>query len=289
MHEKQKLITKWIENAKWSPSGGNLQPWLFILDFDNSQNSLDIITLHLVLNPNAIKERSPLDVSGTASLISLGCITTSIKHIAALDSYRLEIEVIEKDHSYVDTSIKLTFIQDLSLKNHQFKLDHILNRSTNREPFKKKKIDENITKELVSILESFANLKLFNILNKKDFFKIYKEIEKIRWKNNQYVDSLFTEINFKEKTHEFSNKIPLSQLGLSFIDKLFFGGLNHFIFLRRICQFLLADLLVFKSLKNYRSKGSEIFFLQAKTHDVKSLFELGCLFQEIWLLTEKII
>ncbi len=290
MPTKTQMIMKWIEVAKWAASGGNLQPWhIQLISNAESENDLAEIKLQLSLDQEAWLEKSPLDIKGSASLIALGSLTTNLKYMAEKDSYVLQYELSErKDYDFYQTRVDLIFkkkTEDQALE--PFDLNLLLTRHTDRYPYRREQIPEKLIQEMATISSEFTPLKFFNIKNKHSFFSHYFKVECIRWRDNDFVDSLLREINFDLDINKYKNKIPIGQLGLSSLDQKVFKALNKYMFLRRTLQKLLPSFLAFKSLINYRFYSDRIYVIQTSEFTAAQSFELGLLFQELWLVAEK--
>lgn len=290
MSTKTIITRQWIETAKWAASGGNFQPWQIqlVVGEKDEVDKIDEIKLKITINQKACTEQSPLDVKGSATVISLGCLTTNLKYIAQADSYTCQYELNEVTNNFYQTEVNLTFKKEYKYKPVMpFNVNLLLTRHTDRYPYKRKKIPEELIGEINQVSKDFLPLKTFSISKKHRFFKHYFKAECIRWKSNTYVDSLFSEINFDHDIKKYADKIPVGQLGLSRLDEMVFKALNKSKILRRTLQRFLPAFLAFKSLVNYKYFSDKIFIIQTNEFNVAQIFKLGLLFQELWLLAEK--
>ncbi len=288
MMSKATIATRWLERAKSSPSGGNVQPWIVTLLLEESEeNFADEIQLKVEVDQNELRNKSPLDINGSATIISLGCFTTTLKYVALIDGYHLSFDIIDDKLSFLETKAILSFqfVGEINVKTHS--LETILNRATNREPFANKEIPIHINEEIQSLTKAFGSLRIFQIQDKKKFFNIFRNLENIRWRRNDYTDSLMDEISDETNPEHFPNKIPLDQLGLSYMDRIFFKSLKKNLLWRRICQMVSFPIFASKSIKNYLQASNQLHFIQAKKFNAAQCFEIGLLFQELWLMAEK--
>lgn len=193
-------VKKWLELAKWAPSGGNLQPW--IVDYDDTDSC---IYLSLRVNAFYKKEAPLMDMGLYASAISLGALALNIEIAANNDGFTLTKEIVKEDFVF------LKFIQQEPLYV-SYTNEDVINRRTDRFRYKNQRLPETFKTRYEEIKKRYPRHRVMDIFeNKKKLGKIFSELERIRWKNFSLIKSTLEELNF-DKVKQTG--IPSEQLGV---------------------------------------------------------------------------
>lgn len=281
------IVQKWLDIARWAPSGGNAQPWL--VDFDDSKNS---IAIRLSIDPEYFPKHSPLDVKGSAAVLALGCLTTNLIALAAEDDYGLSDQNFHLGKDYWQSSVLLTFKKGIHCKK-TYTRDEILSRHTNRSPFAKKPIPEQVRNAIFKIGQTYTKLSLFDFTtNKKSVIRELVQLEAIRWQAKSYFNSFLSEVGFSsnlEENYERNpDKIPITQLGVSKVHQSILRMLQRWPIIHNfLAHGPFFKIAAKKTLSNYDKHCDRLYFIQAKGNSFEHCFELGKAYQEIWLETHR--
>lgn len=280
---QSKYAQEWLNSAKWAASGGNAQPW--VVEFDEQEEG---ITFKLSIDTEYAKHPSAMDINGCGSVMGLGCLALNLEVMASLDKFQITQKTWDFQKDFWGSSVFLYFSHD-SMTESNFSQIDILNRRTDRHRYKKDSIPGELQVSIKKILNKYEMLNYFEFASgNKKLSEGLLQLEKIRWQNKQFLTSLLSEISFGKDEKEIKDKIPSSQLGVSYIDV---------IFLRFISRFPRLGLALFrlgfhripaqKGISNYINHCDRILFLEAKKYNFTDCFELGRCFQEIWLETNR--
>lgn len=269
-----------VEHANYAPSGGNVQPWIWIYDKRG--------VLHLI--HDRVRSHSLLDYKGTGSLIAFGAALENLRLICAQKG--IETEEILHANSFEDDLIaSIRFVsksKEPRQKEKDFELvNGIKIRCTNRKNPARKLLDvyqmESIKafcqnpdfileeiqemdqlENLAKVIGGMDRMRLFHQQGLKDF------IHEIRWNDQEAfetkdgIDVATLELNGTEKAAMGLLKDPRT---VSFFRKFFMGyGLT-------------------KISKATITSSSAMFLLSGKDFSPKSYLEAGKILQKIWLWT----
>lgn len=269
-----------VEHANYAPSGGNVQPWIWIYDKRG--------VLHLI--HDRVRSHSLLDYKGTGSLIAFGAALENLRLICAQKG--IETEEILHANSFEDDLIaSVRFVsksKEPRQKEKDFELvNGIKIRCTNRKNPSRKLLDihqmESIKafcqnpdfileeiqemdqlENLAKVIGGMDRMRLFHQQGLKDF------IHEIRWNDQEAfetkdgIDVATLELNGTEKAAMGLLKDPRT---VSFFRKFFMGyGLT-------------------KISKATITSSSAMFLLSGKDFSPKSYLEAGKILQKIWLWT----
>lgn len=269
-----------VEHANYAPSGGNVQPWIWIYDKRG--------VLHLI--HDRVRSHSLLDYKGTGSLIAFGAALENLRLICAQKG--IETEEILHANSFEDDLIaSVRFVsksKEPRQKEKDFELvNGIKIRCTNRKNPARKLLDvyqmESIKafcqnpdfileeiqemdqlENLAKVIGGMDRMRLFHQQGLKDF------IHEIRWNDQEAfetkdgIDVATLELNGTEKAAMGLLKDPRT---VSFFRKFFMGyGLT-------------------KISKATITSSSAMFLLSGKDFSPKSYLEAGKILQKIWLWT----
>ncbi|AMQ56385.1 Rv1355c family protein [Algoriphagus sanaruensis] len=269
-----------VEHANYAPSGGNVQPWIWIYDKRG--------VLHLI--HDRVRSHSLLDYKGTGSLIAFGAALENLRLICAQKG--IETEEILHANSFEDDLIaSIRFVsksKEPRQKEKDFELvNGIKIRCTNRKNPSRKLLDihqmESIKafcqnpdfileeiqemdqlENLAKVIGGMDRMRLFHQQGLKDF------IHEIRWNDQEAfetkdgIDVATLELNGTEKAAMGLLKDPRT---VSFFRKFFMGyGLT-------------------KISKATITSSSAMFLLSGKDFSPKSYLQAGKILQKIWLWT----
>ena len=279
----------WLELAKWSPSGGNAQPWH--VEYEESFNQ---VAFRLTIDPEYQKNSSLMDVLGTASALALGSLTQNLIVIAESENYKLTQQSFENNNSIWTSAANLLFEKDSKsftiekpFVTHSplVTVDTLKDRHTHRGVFNSKKLPIEFTQSLENILHNFSTLKFkFIDPGNMDLYRSLSILEKIRWQNKRYLSSLLSEIGFDKNETDLIDKIPSTQLGVSTFDQMNLKMIKKFVGVGTAAMNLgMSALPVMKSTRRFVMNCQQTIFIQIDENNFKNCFELGRCFQQLWL------
>lgn len=283
MSDSTPRVKRWLETARWAASGGNAQPWL--VEFHETPGE---IAIKLSIDPQYIPKHSPLDVKGAAAALSLGCLTTNLIALAAQDEFGLSDTKIHSAEDYWKGSVVLTF--KTSVPAHKtYTAGEIINRRTNRYPFQTREIPEELRHTIWNLPKKYRKLAISEYSkNKAEVIAELAPLERIRWHATSYFRSFLSEVSFHPDIQREPDKIPVSQLGIGKSDQASMRMLARHPSLHGFLRKIFFHHLVAKqALEGFRKNCDRIYFLQAPENGFEACFELGRVFQEIWLETER--
>lgn len=273
---------KWLDTAKWAASGGNAQPW--DIEFDEKPTG---VSIRLAICAEYSKNPSAMDKGGEASVMALGCLAVNLEIMANLDKYELSHKLWDLQKNFWTSSVTLFFTQNSNVEA-KYSIQDILQRKTDRTAYKKTEIAGKTLVDIRLIVRKYEILQHFEFnKNRKELAPALLEIEKLRWKNSELLQSLVSEVSFGKDEKAVLDKIPSSQLGVPFMDVLLLRTLKLFPKLTALFKWGLHQIASRKSLANYIKHSDRLFFIQAKANDFQCCFDLGSCFQEIWLQANK--
>lgn len=274
----------WLEKAKWAPSGGNAQPW--IVEFDENFNQ---VAFRLSIDPTYKTKASLMDVGGTASALSVGCLVENLILIAENDSFSLIYHRIESSEDLWGGAVQLLFekkSQKISLTpKAQVAPEMVLERYTHRGIYNQKKLSDDFIIRFMEIIDEFKILKykIFEPKNKL-LYKALSALERVRWQHQPYMQGLLSEIGFRKDEKDSSIKIPSTQLGISYFDQWFLRALRKFPGTGKMLMKMgLAKIPVMKSTLRFVNNCQMVVFIQAPENDFSSSYKLGRCFQRLWI------
>jgi len=275
-----KYAKAWVELARWAPSGGNAQPWKV-----GCEETSNEVAFQLSIDPEYRKKASLMDVKGVASVIALGGFFKSLKIAAANDGFQEKMFRWIESSDFWGSAIEFSFEKQSGAGVSSITNSELRDRNTNRGPFYTDDIPHSLIRSFEKIRKELPDLKVVEIpVGDKNLISILQKLQKIRWQHQGFLMSLIKEIGFDPSDKSYSEKIPLSQLGISKIESLIFKSIGRkpewAIYLLRMGFYLLP---VRKSVLTFANESSRIYFIQAPQFDFKSAFHLGVCLQDLWL------
>ncbi|GMQ29382.1 Rv1355c family protein [Algoriphagus confluentis] len=266
-----------IAQANQAPSGGNVQPWIWIYDKKG--------LLHLFHDKE--RSHSMLDYKGTGSLIAFGAALENVRLVSA--KLGIEVEILSHVADFEENCIAtVRFLSKLknSLKVPYFDLaEGIGLRCTNRKNSKRILLDQeviqgfqNLAKEgglELKIAETDQDLeKLAGIVGGMDRMRLFHEeglmdfIKEVRWT--------------EEDAKRTRDGIDLATLELSGTEKAAMGLLRDARTVKFFRKFLMGYGLT-KISKDTMTSASVVMALQGKDFSAQAYLNAGTVLQRIWI------
>lgn len=284
MSEPQKnLASKWLEIARWAPSGGNAQPWM--VHFEEDERHVAFV---LRIDPDYQKISSLMDVEGIASAMALGSFFKNLSITAAQDGAFLLSCRPSQSGSIWNGKAEFIFEKRGARNLSVITIHDLQQRRTDRGEYRTESVPASLLNRIQDVLRNYPQLKYTEIVRKNKFLiRVLSALQKVRWQHAGFLQSLLNEIGFSSSDPHHQQKIPVPQLGVSRFESLFLSWMNQN---PKAAAFLMKigfhTMPVRKGVLTFTNACDRIFFLQAPTFDFKSAFELGACFQEIWLSAE---
>lgn len=274
--EKEELF-KLVNYANMAPSGGNVQPWIWV--FDKKGN------LHLFHDQN--RSHSLLDYKGSGSLIAFGAALENLRLAAA--NLNLEIEIHHQIKGFEEDLIaSVRFIsKGVDPKKVPFfdLFPGIQIRSTNRKNTTKTFLNQSILDQLLQIVEN-TEYELEWISELAELEKLAKVIggmDRMRLFHEQGLSDFISEVRWNEKeAFETKDGIDIATLELSGTERAAMGLLKDPRTVRFFRKFLMGYGLT-KISKDTVTTSSAMFLLKGKTFDSTTYLNSGGVLQRIWL------
>lgn len=275
------LIQKWVEIARWAPSGGNVQPWNIIAQAGTHQQLILRVDKSYAAHP------SLLDLDGSAVIIAFGTFVESLSVAAEVDGYHIEKIKLNNSESFFHCTVEITFkinsmasVKALEILGAQ-KIANIKSRHTNRNLYQKKAIPESFI-DWIKEQSSSLNLRFTPIDQERPkLIKYLSLFEKVRWEDPHLLHSLLEEITLKSESS--MTGIPVTNLGAGFDGQMLISLLKNHPSLRRLLSFGLSNVISQISIKRPITRAGHFIFLSAEKNNFESYFNLGRLIQRTWL------
>ncbi|HPI39656.1 MAG TPA: hypothetical protein PLJ21_02560 [Pseudobdellovibrionaceae bacterium] len=281
------LILSWLDVAERAPSGGNAQPWSVSI-VEESKLNLSKITLKI--DQEYKKNPSMMDLDGAASVMALGAFVETLDQVANLDGFKVNEIYFNHTDVYFDGVVEVLFSingdsKEISLEEKNKEILNIKNRRTNRNIFLKKEIPKDFLIFLKQ--EAFkANIQITLIdEEREELISQLSRLDKIRWQYEKLRDSLFDEISLEMEKSLIG--IPIHQLGLNVLDVFMFTLMKKIKFLRYLTRWGLSWVIQKKSIVRPLRQASLFAYLSTSEQTYKSNFNLGRLFQKVWLESQR--
>lgn len=266
-----------VSFANLAPSGGNIQPWIWVFDKNG--------VLHLF--HDQVRSHSLLDFKGTGSLIAFGAALENIRLFCSKAGIEIEvIEHIEQFEEDLIASIRFEIKHNESLNLvHSELVEGVALRCTNRKNTPKKNLEpgllelfNNLAEEEgldLEYIESKENLeKLSGIIGGMDRMRLFHEqglhdfIEEVRWSD--------------EEAKKTKDGIDIATLELSGTERAAMGLLKDPRTVRFFRKFLMGYGLTKISHETLMS-SSALFLLEGDEFSPKSFLKAGKVLQRIWV------
>ena len=275
------LIHKWVQIARWAPSGGNAQPW---------RVTVSDLSVRISVDPDYRIDPSPMDSTGIAAAIALGAFAFTLECAAAVDGYKIAQKTIQSRASLWDGYVEIRF--EPGDVEPRFSIAQIRSRQTERLPFSEEAIDPAVLLRLREIFNRVKGVRAVELTaqtspSKIAIFKPLASLEKIRWQNSVLLGALLEEINFGKEEKSRVTGIPASQLGATVFELGLLSVIKRIKILRIALQVGFENLAIRKALGVIVRKSGALFFVQTEIgragNEFSACFGLGELFQEAWL------
>lgn len=266
-----------LEKANMAPSGGNVQPWIWIYD----QKGI----LHLF--HDQVRSHSMLDFLGTGSLIAFGAAIENLRLQAA--SMGLEIDLIEQIENFEEDCIaSIRFLgchsNPIAVPNHEL-AEGIAIRNANRKNTKKEVLPRQVIASYIEMAESeglFLDIKVEEReLNKLS--KVVGQMDRLRLFHEQGLKDFIHEVRWtEEEAKETLDGIDIATLELSGTEKAAMGLLKDPRTIKLLKKFLMGYGLTKISHQTIIT-SSAVFLLRGKDFTPKTYLKAGKVMQQIWL------
>lgn len=263
--------------ANLAPSGGNIQPWVWVMDQKG--------VLHLFHDRE--RSHSLLDYKGTGSLIAFGSALENLRIYCGKHGF--EVDIIDQVQSFEDDLI--ASIRFVSKQNQSIDIPHldlyegVRIRCTNRKNTKK----ENLTPEQIQMvfdLIQSEGLKLDYLEEEQELERLSEILggmDRMRLFHQQGLQDFIHELRWNDKeAKESSDGIDIATLELSGTEKAAMGLLRDPRTVKFFRKFLMGYGLT-KISHTTLMASSAIFLLQSKKYKASSVLEAGRILQRIWV------
>ncbi|WP_439475312.1 Rv1355c family protein [Algoriphagus formosus] len=263
--------------ANLAPSGGNIQPWVWVMDQKG--------VLHLFHDRE--RSHSLLDYKGTGSLIAFGSALENLRIYCGKHGF--EVDIIDQVQSFEDDLI--ASIRFVSKQNRSIDIPHldlyegVRIRCTNRKNTKK----ENLTPEQIQMvfdLIQSEGLKLDYLEEEQELERLSEILggmDRMRLFHQQGLQDFIHELRWNDKeAKESSDGIDIATLELSGTEKAAMGLLRDPRTVKFFRKFLMGYGLT-KISHSTLMASSAIFLLQSKKYTASSVLEAGRILQRIWV------
>jgi len=271
---REELI-KLVESANLAPSGGNIQPWIWIVD--------SIGVLHLFHDQE--RSHSLLDYKGTGSLIAFGAALENLRIEAAQMGIEMEEVVhIKAFEEQLIASIRFVSKQADSLQVPFYELvEGIPLRCTNRKNSKRIPLGQ----DQLEAIYQFVDQREFSLShldkNLDELAKVVGGMDRMRLFHQQGLTDFIQEIRWSDKdARESGDGIDIATLELSGAEKAAMGLLKDPRTVSFFRKFLLGYGLT-KISNDAITSASAIFLLSASKFNPNTYLEAGKILQRIWL------
>lgn len=275
---KQEIIDL-VKDANLAPSGGNVQPWIWIFDKRG--------ILHLY--HDQVRSHSLLDFKGTGSLIAFGAALENLRLSAARAGISIEIipQIKDFDENLI-ASVRFISKSDQEIKVPFADLyPGIAIRSTNRKNSSRVLLSdqqkdqiEQFVKSTGLFLESITDIHELEALA-----KVTGGMDRMRLFHEQGLVDFINEVRWNDKeAKETLDGIDIATLELSGTERAAMGLLKDPRTVRFFRKFLMGYGLT-KISKDTITTASSIYLLQGDQFDPSTYLNAGRVLQRIWLWT----
>jgi len=258
-----------IDAAVKAPSPDNSQPWIF----KPRENKLTI-------EQDEKRARHSLNYDNTASLIGLGGVIESISIAASHNKLKATIRLPDYALSKFPWAI-------MEFERSEIQADELYSaidiRATDRRPFKKGKMSENIKKELLKDHLRFRGTGFHLKENISDtFHNLLLQTDRIMWEHKDVHRDIFSWVRFTIKEMKNSRDgMGLRSMGINFVQAPLFWLVKNFqiqkifnpLFFLKAYQFHLSRLI--------RSSAG-FGLVTVSTNTPEDLVQAGRLWYRLW-------
>lgn len=275
------LVKSWIYKAKWAASGGNAQPWAVEI----VSASTHTVEVRVSIDSKYRQHPSPMDVDGLASVMALGCFSFYMEVIAQGDHYCFEDAELVSGSTPWDFAVVLMFTRSEESSRPYGETD-LRMRWTDRSPFLRDPLPTRLIQRIEQATSRVAGVHFTWVDSQlPEWIPWLRKLEYLRWCHSPLRDGLFDEISFSGSRNDDSenHKIPLSQLGAGKVDQTFLALLKRFPGLRAILEWGPAHMISRKAVDLPLKNCAAVGVLQVESGSEGQCFEMGRLFQELWV------
>jgi hypothetical protein len=274
--EREELVSL-VEAANLAPSGGNIQPWIWVFDKKG--------ILHLVHDQE--RSHSLLDYQGSGSLIAFGAALENLR----LKASSLGIHLEERIHirNFGERLIgSIRFLQKLPHPlevAHRELVEGIGLRCTNRKNSQKTFLDGEQLSRIYSFVHD-SDLSLHHLEKGDELEKlsgILGEMDRMRLFHPQGLLDFIKEVRWSDReAKESGDGIDMATLELSGAERAAMGLLKDVRTVEVFRKFSLGYGLT-KLSKPSITSSSAVFLLSASGFDAETYLESGKILQRIWI------
>jgi molybdopterin/thiamine biosynthesis adenylyltransferase len=270
-------LGKILSMANMAPSGGNIQPWIWLFDRKG--------ILHLFHDQE--RSRSMLDFKGTGSLIAFGAALENLRLAAAREG--IEIEIINHIREFEEELIcsvrfLAKFKNPIQVPFWEL-VEGVSLRCTNRKNPNRQLLEKSQLEELTA----FASKEGFSVkvIEKMDDLEGLAELvggmDRMRFFHEEGLMDFIKEVRWTEKEAiDRRDGIDIATLELSGAEKAAMGLLKDPRTVKFFRKFLLGFGLT-KISKDTITKSSTIMLLQGDKFTPKTYLEGGEILQRVWI------
>lgn len=270
-------LEKILSMANMAPSGGNIQPWIWVFDHKG--------ILHLFHDQE--RSHSMLDFKGTGSLIAFGAALENLRLATANEG--IEIEIINHIRQFDEDLIcSVRFVSKYKnpIQVPYFELvKGVSLRCTNRKNATRQLLEKSKLEELAE----FAKSEGFNIKLTEEYSdleglaEIVGGMDRMRFFHEDGLMDFIKEVRWTEKDAiETRDGIDIATLELSGTEKAAMGLLKDPRTVKFFRKFLMGFGLT-KISKDTITKSSAIMLLQGDKFSPHTYLEGGKVLQRIWI------
>jgi hypothetical protein len=273
LDELEEIITA----ANLAPSGGNIQPWIWIFD----RHAI----LHLIHDRK--RSHSLLDYKGTGSLIAFGSAMENLRLFCAKKGIKIEeiVQIKSFDDDLI-SSVRFVSKGKAPLEvAHGHLADGIGIRTTNRKNSSRKLLSEAQLQTILNFCEGDQFMLKVLIENQEleELAKVIGGIDRMRLFHEQGLDDFIHELRWSDKeARETKDGIDIATLELSGPERAAMGLLKDPRTVRFFRKFLMGYGLT-KISKNTITSSSAMFLLNGKDYAPGLFYEGGKILQRIWI------
>jgi molybdopterin/thiamine biosynthesis adenylyltransferase len=270
-------LEQMIEKANLAPSGGNIQPWVWVFDKKG--------VLHLF--HDKIRSHSLLDYKGIGSLIAFGAALENLRLQAG--NMGIEIEIIYQIKKFEEeciASIRFLTKQKKPLKiKYSELIEGIDLRCTNRKNKKRYLLDQD---ELKSLLEVAKENKVFIEWRDQEtdliqLAKVVGGMDRLRFFHDQGLVDFINEVRWTEREAiETKDGIDIATLELSGTEKAAIGLLRDPRTIKFFRKYFMGYGLT-KISKDTITTASGIFLLRTNDYSPLAMLNVGIVLQRVWI------
>lgn len=266
-----------VDQANWAPSGGNIQPWVWVFDKKG--------ILHLF--HDKVRSHSMLDYKGSGSLIAFGAALENIRLQAG--KLGIEVEIIYQISDFEQDCIaSVRFVSKqpnpLPIKFAEL-VDGINLRCTNRKNASRYILSEDELQALAEVaMEDDVSMEWTS--EPEDLVQLAKVVggmDRLRFFHDQGLMDFINEVRWTEKEAiETKDGIDIATLELKGAERAAMGLLRDPRTIRFFRKYLMGYGLT-KISKDTITTASAIFLLKTPNYTPVSILKVGMVLQRVWI------